>query len=145
MAKESDVGIGCSGELPFVFEMSQALMVLLAEYSGKVGDFISVKLFAFFLWKANMKWLQAEAYTVRFCHWMWSIMVFTPCETNGEKSLLSWECSVLSSGLILPCAIVWVFTALTWLAGLGIWVCLQGRKMGGLVKLWSWLHLWGLL
>lgn len=37
MSKESAVGNGCSGELPFVFEMSQALMVILVEYSGKVG------------------------------------------------------------------------------------------------------------
>lgn len=60
-----------------------------------------------------MKWLQAEAYTVRFCHWMWPIMVVIPCETNVEKLLLSRERSVLSSALILPCAIVWVFTPLT--------------------------------
>lgn len=48
MGKESEVGNGCSGELPFVFEMSQALMVILVEYSGKVGDFISIRLLAFF-------------------------------------------------------------------------------------------------
>lgn len=45
--------ISSCGELPFVFEMSQTLMVILVEHSRKVGDLISVELFVFFLWKAE--------------------------------------------------------------------------------------------
>lgn len=53
MGKDSEMGIGCSSELPFVFEMSQAIVVILVEPSRKVGDLISIKLLAFFLWKAS--------------------------------------------------------------------------------------------
>lgn len=70
VGKESEMGIDCSSELPFVFEMSQAFMVILVEHTRKMGDVISIKLFAFFLWKASVKWLWADIFTVGFCHWL---------------------------------------------------------------------------
>ena len=49
MGKESEKGIGCSSELPFLFEINQALVVILVEHSRKAGDLISLTLFAFLL------------------------------------------------------------------------------------------------
>lgn len=102
------MGIGCSGEPPFVFEMSQALMVILVEHSRKVGDLISIKLFAFFLWKASVKWFQVDAYTVGFCHWMWSVVVVILCETKGGEIVLETDIAVAE----MQCPELWSDTAL---------------------------------
>lgn len=102
------MGISCGVELPFVFEMSQTLMVILVEHSRKVGDLISVKLFAFFLWKASAKWLQADAFTLGFCHWMWSVVFVIPCETEGGKIVLETDVAVAE----MQCPELWSDTAL---------------------------------
>lgn len=70
-------------------------MVILVESSRKVGDLTSVKLFAFFLRKASVKYIQVDAYTVGFCHWMWSVVVVViSSEIKGGKIVLEREFAV---------------------------------------------------
>lgn len=83
------MGISWSGELPLVFEMSQALMVMLVEYSRKVGDLISIKLFGVFLTESRANWLQADAFPVGFCHRMWSTVLLPNVKQKGGE--LFWS------------------------------------------------------